>query len=141
MATPPSTANGHALVASLTHSHRALRRVRYAHSQLRLLLEAGESQFLGRALDELADAVEELETSETTRILTAAEVAEAAGMRRDTDMLELLDFVPDGVVHALAHLRTTIQGLLAEVSAERALARSLSHALVVKRSSDGRRQA
>lgn len=142
MTPAPSPVVGHAaVVATLAHSQRVLHRLLYAHIQLRLLLEAGESRFLGRALDELADAEEELEGAEAMTKSAAAEAAMNAGLPIDPDVLELIDVVPDDVGHALVHLRKNIQKGLLEVNAERAMARELSHALVANRPSDGSRQA
>ena len=133
---------GHAaVVATLAHSQRVLHRLLYAHIQLRLLLEVGEGRFLGRALDELADAEDEMKQAEAMTTHAAAEAAMAAGLPSDSEILELIEAVPDDVGHALVHLRQTIQDLLTAVNAERALAREVSGALVTNRPPGGSRQA
>jgi len=127
---PRHASDHHTLTALLLHQRALLERLRYRHIQLRVLLEAGESRFLGRAIDELADAEEELTDVEEARASVAAGLAEIAGLPERADLRTLSSTAPTHLAGLLTSLGEDLEALLAEVEAERRAARTIAHARV-----------
>ena len=116
------------LTAALVNTKDLLERLRYAHVQLRLLLEAGETRFLGRAIDELVDADEAVESAEQARTSIVAPLGRRRGLPSGLDLDELAGRLPLQT-ERLRELQRDLIALLEETHLERTRARSASHAL------------
>lgn len=105
------------LASLLVREKRTLEAVHDSHVQMRLLLEAGDSRYLGWAVDDLVEASDELnEIDRTRRSLTGSDsanhwIASASGSLQRT----------------LLRLTDEIDELLQQVEEERARARAACH--------------
>lgn len=115
------------LATALAHERRLLELLRFHHLQLRVLLEADESRFLGRAIDELGDITVELDAVEEARAAVAAAVAAAHGLPEDSRLIDLIQVSPEAQATLLDELRKDMRRLVDEIERERRSARALSH--------------
>lgn len=106
-----------ALASMLVLEKRALEDVHDSHVQLRLLLEAGDSRYLGWAVDDLVEA---------TGALTAADRARRS-VTGDHTAEQCIETAPIGLQRTLVRLTDEIDELLRQVSSERSMARSACH--------------
>ncbi|MEX2655659.1 MAG: hypothetical protein WD532_11600 [Acidimicrobiia bacterium] len=126
----PSSAD---LVAVLRKELAILERLRFAHRQLRVLLEVGDNRFLGVALDELSEVVVELDLAERLRVDATEKFGSALHLRAAPTLNDLIIRMPSGPGQLLRSLQQELDGLLDDVDTERRRVRTLSHARVTPR--------
>lgn len=115
---------GHVSLAALLVQERTLlARYRFAHAQLRVLVEAGETRFYGWAIDELTDIESTLETVEAARRGLVAGLGDAT----DASLHELVTAGPDELREVFERLADEIDDLLEQVNDERVRTRRLVH--------------
>lgn len=106
-----------ALTSILVREKRALEGLHDAHVQMRLLLGAGHSRYLGWAVDDLAEATNALtEIDRARRSVTGVRTAE-----------QCIDTAPDALRRTLIRLTDEVDVLLRRVEREREKARSSCH--------------
>lgn len=106
-----------ALASILVQEKRTLQALHDSHVQMRLLLEADDSRYLGWAVDDLVEATEALAAVDRARrTVTGDRTAE-----------QCIETAPDGIQRTLVRLTDEIDGLLRRVDSERAKARSTCH--------------
>ncbi|MEX2279302.1 MAG: hypothetical protein WEA76_04350 [Acidimicrobiia bacterium] len=118
------------LIAVLRRELAILERLRYSHRQLRVLLETGDSRFLGVALDELSEVVVDLDLAETLRVDATAKFGSALHLRPTPTLNDLIVRLPPEFGQLLRSLQQELDGLLDDVDIERRRVRTLSHARV-----------
>lgn len=105
------------LASLLVREKRTLEAVHDSHVQMRLLLEAGDSRYLGWAVDDLVQAADELnEIDRTRRSLTGTESAN-----------QWIESASGSLQRTLQRLTDEIDELLQRVEEERARARAACH--------------
>lgn len=108
----------HVMLASLlVREKRTLEAIHDSHVQMRLLLEAGDSRYLGWAVDDLVETSEELnEIDRTRRSLTGSDSAD-----------HWIGSASGALQRTLRRLTDEIDQLLQQVEEERARARAACH--------------
>lgn len=106
-----------ALAGLLVHTKHGLAAVRDAHVQLRLLTEAGDSRYLGWAIDDLDSSLTALDKLDARRRTITGETAAQAW----------IDSAPDDLALAMGRSIAEITNLLAEIHEERSRARRATH--------------
>lgn len=93
-----------------------LEHLRYRASVVLLLLRAGENRFLGRAADELHDAVDQLTQVELARASVVSSLAAELAVPDEELTLEVLrDHAPPTLAARLAELRERLRAASAEL--------------------------
>lgn len=126
---PPSAA----LIAVLGREVGVLQRLLYSHRQLRVLFEAGDSRFLGLALDELSEVMTDLGVAERLRGDAVTAVGATLPDGPTSTLNDLLGHLPTEDRQMLSSLQRRLGGLIHDVDVERRRVRTLSHARVADR--------
>jgi hypothetical protein len=121
------------LIALLAQERHLLEQLRFGHTQLRLVIEADQSRFIGQALDEIDTIEYELQKVGAQRARLSRRIAKGAGVGGDVDLGEIISAAPPGLIVALESVRGDIEGLLARTNEERRRARAASHEKVPAR--------
>lgn len=111
-----------ALATLLAHQRDLLDRLLTRHVTLRVLLESGETRFVGRALDEVDDIEWLLGTSELLRAATSERLALEHGLPLEDDLDSLTDTAPPHLQPVLSDLGAAVRSLLEATGRERRLA-------------------
>lgn len=105
------------LASLLVREKRALAALHDSHVQMRLLLEAGDSRYLGWAVDDLVEAADELnEIDRTRQSLTGSDPADL-----------WIETASGTLQRTLQRLTDEIEELLQRVEEERTRARAACH--------------
>lgn len=128
---PPSSPAD--LISVLRRELAILEQLRYSHRQLRVLFEAGDSRFLGVALDELSEGMAELELVERHRIAATETLGSALHLPSTPTMKDLIARLPAELGEPLMSLQRELDELLSGVDSDRRRVRTLSHARVAGR--------
>ena len=115
-----------ALVAVLTHQRRLLEQLLFRHTELRLLIEAGEARFISNSLGEIDEAETELGTSEVLRAAIADELGSIHRLGSDPSLTDLIGVAPGRLVAPLTALSADLSRLLHSIEEHRTVGRELS---------------
>jgi len=107
------------LIALLTHQRALLEQLLFRHTELRLLIEAGEARFLGRTIDEIDSIESELGTLEMLRAMTTEEIAHGHDLPSDPSLAELIRVVPEPAREGLTVLADDLRELMRAIEGHR----------------------
>ncbi|HHC08785.1 MAG TPA: hypothetical protein ENK55_08720 [Actinobacteria bacterium] len=125
VAADPDGAREHleALVGLLGEERDLLERLVHKLAAAAMLIEAGEDEFVARAVDEVVETEDDVGALELARAMLVADICDLLGFAGEVTLTQLARHVPEGLEEAFERRRVELGARLADIDRYRARAR------------------